>query len=173
MMLKQTIVRSKLSDLPIQFVPIVRNLRKFLMMTCSLFWIRSVDAQSSPIGVWRTFDDGSNVPRADIEIYSAGDKLAGKILKLLPSNKQGRLAACSKCSDDRKDRPMIGLEIMRDIPKASADLIWKGGNVLDPDSGKIYKLRLELVDEGKRLRVRGYLGPFYSTETWERIKTSE
>jgi uncharacterized protein (DUF2147 family) len=170
---KRKIASPKPIDSPARLSLVAPYLRTILIVAFSLSGIGTVAAHSSPIGVWRTFDDGSKTPSAEIEIYLSGDKFAGKVVWLLPSDEQSRGAVCRKCSDDRKDKPLIGLEIMRDIPKAGINFIWEGGKVLDPESGKNYKLRLELVDEGKRLRVRGYLGPFYLTETWERIQASE
>jgi uncharacterized protein (DUF2147 family) len=125
-------------------------------------------AQSTPVGVWRTFDDGTNRPGAEVEIYSAGDKLVGKVLRSLRPEEQGRVDLCVKCPDDRKGRPMIGLEIIRDLPREGKNLVWEGGNILDPDNGKIYRLKVELLEEGKRLQVRGYIGPFFRTVVWER-----
>ncbi len=173
MMTAQIVASPKRVELTIPAIPRTPHLLTLLVVICSFFWIGNIGAQNSPVGVWRTSDDGSSNPRADIEIYSIGDTLQGKILRFLPPDEKDRFAVCSKCSDDRKDKPMIGLEIMRAIPKKGSNLVWEGGRVLDPDSGKIYKLRLELIDLGKRLRVRGYLGPFYSTEIWERVTATE
>jgi uncharacterized protein (DUF2147 family) len=124
--------------------------------------------QNSPVGVWRTFDAGTNRPGAEVEIYATGDKLSGKILRSLRPEEQGRIDLCVKCPDERKDKPMIGLEIIRDLPLSGRDSVWEGGNILDPDNGKTYKLRVELIEEGKQLKVRGYIGPFFRTQVWER-----
>jgi uncharacterized protein (DUF2147 family) len=146
---------------------IQRNTRAALVIASIAFLGASnATAQNSPVGVWRTFDAGTNRPGAEVEIYATGDKLSGKILRSLRPEEQGRIDLCVKCPDERKDKPMIGLEIIRDLPRTSKDSVWEGGNILDPDNGKTYKLRVELIEEGKQLKVRGYIGPFFRTQVW-------
>jgi uncharacterized protein (DUF2147 family) len=74
------------------------------------------------------------------------------------------------CTDDRKGQPKIGLEIIRDAKKSGAELLWEGGTILDPENGKTYKLRLTPIEGGARLQVRGYIGPFYRTQVWQRVQ---
>jgi uncharacterized protein (DUF2147 family) len=154
----------------ISILPMVQTLRTGGLIVASLttLWMGHAMAQSTPAGVWRTFDDGTNRPGAEIQIYAVGDKFAGKVLRSLRPEEQGQVVLCIKCPDDRKDKPMIGLEIIRDLPREGQNSVWEGGNILDPDNGKTYKLRLQLLEEGKRLQVRGYLGPFFRTQVWER-----
>jgi uncharacterized protein (DUF2147 family) len=136
-----------------------------ILASCCLLWIGSVSAQITPVGVWITSDDDGTV---EIEIYSDGANLAGKILSFSNPEKRTNPRNCTVCTDDRKGKPMIGLEIIRAVPANGLGAVWVGGNVLDPDTGKVYRLRLELSDGGKRMMVRGYLGPFYRTDIWER-----
>jgi uncharacterized protein (DUF2147 family) len=150
------------------FMILRRHLTQSLFLSY-LFWIGNACAQITPIGVWIASDEGGG--SVEIEIYPMGADLAGKILSFSAHEKQSRRRMCTNCSDDRKGRPMIGLEIMRGIPANVAGPVWSGGNVLDPDTGKIYRLRLELMEDGRRMMVRGYLGPFYQTEIWERKST--
>ena len=82
-------------------------------------------------------------------------------------------AVCDKCSDERKDKPLVGLTILRDVAKDTEDqTLWSGGNILDPNNGKVYKVRLRPIDGGKRLEVRGYVGmPMLGrTQTWVRVE---
>ena len=76
---------------------------------------------------------------------------------------------CDKCSDDRKDKPILGLEIIRGARKAEGKEVWEGGKILDPENGRNYTLRLTPVEGGKKLEVRGSFGPFGRTQTWVRI----
>ena len=78
------------------------------------------------------------------------------------------LERCDRCTDDRRDQPIIGLEIIRGMKKAQGADYFEGGQILDPEEGKLYRLRLTPIDGGKKLQVRGYLGPFWRTQTWER-----
>jgi len=79
-------------------------------------------------------------------------------------------ATCKVCADDRKDQPMIGLEMVRG-GKLAADGQWyEGGEILDPDNGKTYTLKMRVAEGGGKLTIRGYIGPFYRTQTWERAE---
>ena len=124
---------------------------------------------TSPVGLWQSIDDATNKPRAEIRITEAAGVLTGRIERNLLPNPTGAVLLCTLCSDDRKDKPLIGMEIVRQM-KASADAqTWEGGEILDPDKGKTFKLRLQLQDGGKKLQVRGSFGPFFRNQTWIRL----
>ena len=129
-------------------------------------------AQSTPVGLWKTIDDETKKEKSLVRISEAGGVFSGKIEKLLdPDSKPD--AKCDKCTDERKDRPILGLPIIRDV-KANADdaTLWDGGEILDPNNGKTYKVRLKPADGGKKLEVRGYIGaPLLGrTQTWHRVE---
>ncbi len=128
-------------------------------------------AQASPVGVWKTIDDKTKTERAQVRITDSGGVLVGKIEKLLAADAKPD-ATCDKCEDDRKDKPMVGLEIIRGVKKAESDNTWDGGTILDAAEGKIYKVRMQLADGGKKLEVRGYIGaPLLGrTQTWVRAE---
>ena len=128
-------------------------------------------AQMTPEGLWRNVDDKTGEAKAEIRIRDTG---AGGLLGVL----EKRLSkdakpddVCKECTDDRKDKPVLGMTIIRNI-KANADDkgIWDGGDILDPNNGKVYRARLKPVDGGKKLEMRGYLGPFYRTQVWLRVE---
>ena len=127
-------------------------------------------AQTTPVGLWKTIDDNTKKERSLIRISETGGVLTGKIEKALdPDAKPG--AVCEKCTDDRKDKPLIGMAIIRNAKQNADDKgIWDGGDITDPDNGKTYRLRLKPLDGGKSLEVRGYLGPFYRNQTWIRVE---
>jgi len=120
-------------------------------------------AAGSPIGRWRTVDDKTGAVKSEVEVYDQGGKLFGKIVSLPnPNDAQGKPKVCGKCQGADKDQPIVGLVIIRDL-SASGDH-YKGGTILDPEDGKVYKAEI-WVEDGK-LKVRGYLGVFYKTQTW-------
>jgi len=126
-------------------------------------------AQMSPVGTWRSIDDKTGEPKAEIRISDNGGVLSGRIEKLLrkganPDEK------CIECRDERKDKPMVGLEIIRGARKAPDKPVWEDGKILDPENGREYTLRLTPVDGGKKLDVRGSFGPFGRTQTWVRVQ---
>ena len=130
-----------------------------------------VFAQATPVGVWKTIDDKTKAERSQVRITEEGGVLTGRIEKLLaPDAPKDR--KCDKCTDDRKDKPMVGLEIIRGVKKGDSGDVWEGGTILDPEEGKTYKVRLTPVDGGKRLDVRGYIGmPMLGrTQTWVRAE---
>lgn len=128
--------------------------------------------QASPVGLWKTIDDGTKKEKSLVRISDQGGVLIGRIEKLLdPESKSD--AVCDKCSDERKGQPIVGLNIIRNVrPNADDAAIWDGGDILDPNNGKVYKVRLKPVDGGKKLEVRGYIGaPLLGrTQVWQRVE---
>ena len=127
-------------------------------------------AQMTPEGLWRNVDDKTGEAKAEIRIRDTG---AGGLLGVL----EKRLSkdakpddVCKECSDDRKDKPVLGLEIIRGAKKAEDKDVWEGGKILDPENGRNYTLRLTPIDGGKKLEVRGSIGPFGRTQTWIRLQ---
>lgn len=118
-------------------------------------------------GKWKTIDDETGEPRSIVDIYEKGGKLHGKVTKLLRNPGEDPDPVCSECDedDDRYNKKVIGMEILRGLLKNS-DGSYEGGTILDPKNGKIYRCKIWL--EGKDLKLRGYLGPFYRTQTWLR-----
>lgn len=109
---------------------------------------------SSPVGLWKTIDDATNEPRAIVEIKEVDGKLTGKIIKTFP--KEGDKTECTECSGDKKNKPIVGLEIIWDLKNDGDE--WNGGQILDPKNGKIYKAKLSLIENGEKLKVRGFIG---------------
>ena len=128
----------------------------------------SAMAQVTPVGLWRNVDDKTGEVKAEIRIDESNGALLGRIEKALGKDaKPG--ATCDECSDDRKGKPMVGLDIIRGGKKAEGKDVWEGGKILDPENGKEYRASYTPVDGGKKLEVRGYLGPFWRTQTWNRV----
>jgi uncharacterized protein (DUF2147 family) len=126
-------------------------------------------AQITPVGLWRNVDDKTGEAKAEIRIVESGGVLSGKLDKRLGKDAKPD-DVCTECSDDRKGKPLIGLEIIRNAKKAEGKDVWEGGKILDPENGRDYTLRMTPVDGGKKLEVRGSFGPFGRTQTWVRIQ---
>ncbi len=129
----------------------------------------SVYAQETPIGRWQSIDDHTKKPRAEIRISESAGVLSGKIEKRLdpdakPDDK------CDKCKDDRKDKLTLGLEIIRKVKKLDEEKMWGDGEILDPENGKTYRVTMKPIEGGKKLQLRGYIGPFYRTQIWVRVE---
>lgn len=127
-------------------------------------------AQMSPVGLWKTIDDDSKKEKSLVRIKEANGVYSGTIEKLLdPSSKQD--AVCDKCTDERKDKPVLGMTILRNLKQSADDkTVYDGGDIVDPNNGKVYRTRLKPVEDGKKLEMRGYIGPFYRTQVWIRVE---
>ena len=129
-------------------------------------------AQATPVGLWKTIDDETKKEKSLIRVTEAGGVFTGKLEKLLdPSAKPD--AVCDLCSDDRKDKPIVGMTLIRGVKQSDSDKgRWDGGEILDPNNGKTYKVRLTPGEGGKTLAVRGYIGaPMLGrTQTWVRVE---
>ncbi len=120
---------------------------------------------SSPVGLWKSIDDETKKPKSLIRIVEAGGVLSGKVEKILTDKTD---AKCDQCTDDRKDKPVQGMTIITGMKKDGEG--WAGGEILDPNNGKVYRSQMALSDGGKKLEVRGYIGiPLLGrTQTWLR-----
>lgn len=110
----------------------------------------------SPLGVWTTIDDNTGKPKSLIKIWERNGKIHGTIVKLLNPKDGNPNPKCDKCSGDKKNKPIVGMTIMTGLYKDGDE--WSGGTILDPESGNTYKVYLEVLAGGKKLKVRGYIG---------------
>lgn len=115
-------------------------------------------------GKWKTIDDETGEAKSIVEIYKRDGKVFGKITKLFREPDQDPDPICDECPEDdpRYNQKVIGMEIIKNLEKDGDE--YSGGTVLKPDEGKIYKCKIWL--EGDKLKVRGYWGLFYRTQTW-------
>lgn len=121
-------------------------------------------AHADITGAWKTIDDKSNEPKSIIQIEQRGSEYVGTVRDILAGD-DGKV--CDKCEGELKGKPIVGLQILTGLkPKGEK---YEGGKVVDPESGKVYRATLWLEDENT-LKVRGYLGPFFRTQTWERAQ---
>jgi uncharacterized protein (DUF2147 family) len=129
----------------------------------------SAQAQMTPVGQWHSIDDKSGELKSLIIITDTGGVLNGHIDKLLRKEADQK-GVCKECTDDRKDKPMLGLEIIRGAKKVEGKDVWEDGKILDPENGKTYTLRMTPVEGGKKLEVRGSIAFFGRTQTWVRVQ---
>ena len=144
---------------------------KTTIATLLMFAAAGVYAQATPAGLWKTIDDETKKERSQVRVVDNGGTLSARIEKLLDPTKQD--SKCDKCSDERKDKPVIGMEIVRGVRQSTEDkAVWEGGEILDPNNGKVYKVRMKPMDGGQSLEVRGYIGAplFGRTQTWLRVE---
>ena len=123
-------------------------------------------SQSSVLGKWVTIDDNSGEQRSVVELSERNGKVYGKIVKIFPRPGKDPDPICNECPEDdaRHKKKIIGMEILQGMNKDGDN--YDGGNILDPESGKIYRCKIWIEDSN--LMVRGYWGPFYRTQVWKR-----
>lgn len=124
-------------------------------------------AQTAVIGKWKTIDDNTGKEKSIVDITERNGKIYGKVIKVFTSPEENADPICDKCSEDdsRYKKKVIGMEIMKDLVKDGNE--YGDGTILDPKEGKIYRCKIWIEDE--RLQVRGYWGPFYRTQTWQKV----
>ena len=126
-------------------------------------------AQMTPVGLWKQYDDKDGKEKSEMRIIETAGVISGKIEKRLdPAAKPDD--KCTECSDDRKNKPIVGLEIIRGAKKVDGKDVWESGKILDPGAGKEYTLRLTPIEGGKKLEVRGSIFGIGRTQTWTRIQ---
>jgi uncharacterized protein (DUF2147 family) len=127
---------------------------------------------TSPAGVWRTIDDNTKRDKSLVRIVETNGVFSGKVEKIVDPDAP-KDAVCKDCSDDRKDKPIVGMTIIRNMKQSGDDkAVFEGGDILDPNNGKVYQSKMKLVDNGAKLEVRGFVGISLlgRTQTWVRVE---
>ncbi|QOI98358.1 MAG: DUF2147 domain-containing protein [Flammeovirgaceae bacterium] len=135
------------------------------MLKLVVFALLSLSASGQTVfGKWKTIDDTSGELKSVVEIYERNGKVFGRVIQTFPKPGQNPDPVCSKCDseDERYNKKIIGMEIMKDLIKSGNE--YTNGNILDPENGKVYRCKVWL--EGVNLKLRGYWGPFWRTQTW-------
>ncbi|TAM61670.1 MAG: DUF2147 domain-containing protein [Rhodanobacter sp.] len=130
-------------------------------------------ANDTPAGTWKTIDDVTHQAKSIVQITENNGEYQATIVKLLNRTpeaiaRDGEHPLCRKCDGSRKNKPIEGLNIMWGVTKD--DDVWDGGKILDPKTGKVYKVKLTLKDGGQKLDVHGYIGfaLLGRSQIWER-----
>lgn len=144
---------------------------RVLLLGSGLLVAFAAAAQETPVGLWKTLDDDNGQPKSLVRIVEMRGVLSGRIEKLLDPD-DAPDSRCQRCTDERRDQPVVGLTILRNVRRGDRPGVWDGGDILDPDNGKVYQVRLSPARDGRQLEVRGYLGvPLLGrSQTWLRVE---
>ena len=123
-------------------------------------------ADLSPVGLWQTTDDRTGKPKGIVQIYQKNGVYFGRVESSIDPTLAKEV--CTLCRDDRRNKPVVGMVVMRNMRKNGGE--YDGGDILDPDNGTVYRCRFWLEDQGKKLLVRGFIGfaIFGRSQTWVR-----
>jgi uncharacterized protein (DUF2147 family) len=143
-----------------------REIRVFIFFF--IFFSSSIFAQEKPLeGLWKTYDNDGNA-RSVIQFFQAGDKVHGKIVKILHVSGKDE-ETCTHCKGEHKDKPLAGMVVVWGLERDGDK--WVNGRVLDVDSGKTYNCSITLSERGDIMHFYAYLiGPFGAKIKWERVK---
>ncbi len=117
-------------------------------------------------GIWETIDDTSQKPKSLIEISELHGKITGKILQIFLQPWEGKNPICLECPGNKKGQNIVGMTILENLKKEGTQ--WTNGEILDPANGQTYSCTMWMENEDT-LKVRGYLGILYRTQTWKRV----
>ena len=149
-------------------------MNRLLMFLCSVLLVilsvnmYSADTQPSIVGKWNTYDD-NGIHDGVVQVFQKDGKFFGKIVFLpKPEDKN---SICDNCDGDDKDKPILGLTILKNM-EDDGDGEYSGGTIRDPYSGKVYSCSINILENGKKLEVRGFLGfsLFGSSKYWDKAK---
>jgi len=133
---------------------LARTISLAATVVLSAIRLAAAGPEMTPVGLWRTVDDKTGKPRGIVRIYEQNGELFGKIVDTLKESE--RHDRCDLCKDDRKDKPIIGLVIVRKLNRKGDE--YSGGDILDPDTGTVYRCKIRLAEDGRKLVVRGFIG---------------
>lgn len=137
------------------------------LIAFALLFAATLSQAQTVFGKWKTIDDATGKPKSIVEIYEQNGKAYGKVLQLFREPSEVQNPICDHCEDDRKNQPIIGMTIIRDMELK--DGFYKEGSICDPKTGKIYDCEFWLDEGGAKLQVRGYWGFIFRTQTWLRM----
>jgi uncharacterized protein (DUF2147 family) len=136
-----------------------------MKLLCAFILLSFTCQAQTVTGKWITVDDNTGQEKSVVEISERDGKVFGKVIRIFPRPEKDPDPVCSKCpaDDSRYNKKVIGMEILQNMKKSGNE--YTDGTILDPEVGKIYKCKI--WREGDNLKVRGYWGPFYRTQTWK------
>ena len=133
------------------------------------------------VGSWETYDDDTHLLTSIVRIVRVADRVdkadgqgrpqyEGYVERIFPQANEDPHPRCTKCADARKNQPVLGMRIISHLRFSSPDH-YDDGDILDPDNGEIYRLRVTIIEHNTKLEARGYFGIslFGRSQIWRRV----
>jgi len=137
-----------------------------LILTFSCLALNAQVPIEKIVGTWKAIDDKTGKPTSYVKIFKATNGMYyGKLIDLF--DEKIRNSVCTKCKDENKDKPLIGMIFMKEM-KVDGDVL--RGSLVDPESGNTYYGTISFENENK-IKLRGSLdkkGIFGRTQYWVR-----
>ena len=109
-------------------------------------------------GLWEQYDDDTKQLSSLVRLVQLPDgHFEGVVEKIIPGPGEDPDPKCAKCEGMRKNQRVLGMQIITNLRRTDIARYEKG-EILDPDSGDSYRLRISVIENGQKLEVRGYLG---------------
>jgi uncharacterized protein (DUF2147 family) len=143
------------------------SLRHFIVLI--LVWCGPAWGQAStPEGLWQTVSDRTKQPDGLVRIVEVNGEYIGTVVAVFSPPAENDHPLCELCEGELKDKPVVGMVILRGVRRSGDG--YSTGQILDPDEGQVYKCRIALLEDGRKLEVRGYIGiPLFGrSQTWVR-----
>ena len=143
-------------------------MRAALLILLGLLGAPAGAQEATPAGLWKTFSDKTGQADGLVRIVEVNGELQGTVEKVFSPPAPSANPLCEDCPGELKDKPVVGMRILHGLRRQGEE--FSGGEILDPDDGRVYRCRMRLVQGGRKLEVRGYIGIelFGRTQVWER-----
>ena len=146
-------------------------MKKILLLSLSLLvsWGAAIAQDNPLLGKWKTIDDETGRVKSVVEITERDGLLYGTVVELFRLPEEDQDPYCDKCDDDRKDKRVLGMEIVRDMA-FDKEWQWEDGTICDPKKGSVYDCEMWFEDGNfDVLKVRGYILFLFRTQEWYRV----
>lgn len=146
-----------------RFIPLLRSLL-LILACCGPAW----GQVSTPAGLWQTVSDRTGQADGLVRVVEVNGEYVGTVVAVFSPPAESSNPLCEKCKGDLENKPIVGMTILHGVRRLPDG--YSPGEILDPDEGRVYKCRIALTEDGRKLEVRGYIGMplFGRSQIWTR-----
>ena len=156
----------------------MRKLKDFILvivLSLGLSSLFSAPENNTPVGYWKTIDEDTKEVKSVVKIWKTKDNMIkGEIIKIFPEPGEDPNPVCDECEGEKKNKPILGMEFMWGFEGVGEK--WENGKILYPENGKVYNCNLEVIDDGNKMKVFGYIKLLVKigrTQIWHRTEKPE